>query len=110
MFKQLGAVNITTTSTETTLYTVPSGKETVCSGITVVNKSASEALVRMSHVPSGQSVSNEYYIKYDRPVAACPGELEDVLKGGTLAAGDVVSVYSSVAGVNFVMHGDEKDV
>lgn len=109
-FKQLGAVNISSTSTETTLYTVPAGKQAVVSGLSMCNQSSSVATYRVSHIPSGQSVGAAYYLKKDETIPALPASKEKMLNGITMAAGDIISVYSTVANVNFVLHGDEQSI
>lgn len=105
-FKQLGAVDITSTSSETTLYTVGVGKQTVVSSISICNKNTSAATIRVSHIPAGQSVGNAYYILYDRVIDVKPANLSIQL-GIAMAAGDILSVYSTVANVNFIAWGDE---
>jgi glucose-6-phosphate dehydrogenase assembly protein OpcA len=105
--KVLGQVNPSAT-TLTTLYTVPSAKETVVSSISVANLTATAATFRLAVRPAGASIANQHYIGYDITVGASDSTIITV--GLTLATTDVLSVYASTANVAFQAFGDEASV
>ena len=105
--KVLGQVNPSAT-TLTTLYTVPSAKESVVSSISVANLTATAATFRLAVRPAGASISNEHYLGYDITVGASDTTIITV--GLTLATTDVLSVYASTADVAFQAFGDEASV
>lgn len=103
-YKVLGQVNPTAT-TNTTLYTVPSGNSTVVSTITVCNLIGTLANFRIAIRPGGETLNNKHYINYDTQV---PGNDQLALTMGmTLAATDVVTVYANTASVSFNIFGTE---
>jgi glucose-6-phosphate dehydrogenase assembly protein OpcA len=105
--KVLGQSNPAAT-TLTTLYTVPAGKETVVSSISVANLTATAATFRLAVRPAGESIANKHYIGYDITVGASDSTIITV--GLTLAATDVISVYASTANIAFQAFGDEATV
>ena len=105
--KVLGQSNPSAT-TLTTLYTVPSAKEAVVSTISVANLTATAATFRIAVRPAGASIANQHYIGYDITVGASDSTLITV--GLTLAATDVISVYTSTANLAFSAFGDEASV
>lgn len=102
--KVLGQVNPSAT-TDTTLYTVPSSTQAVCSSLTVCNQGTSTALIRVAVRPAGATIAAKHYLLYDHPLAA-----KDTLtfEGGvSLATTDVVTVRSDSASVSFNLFGQE---
>ena len=91
--------------TATTLYTVPSAKESVISSISVCNLASSSATYRIAIRPAGASLANQHYLAYDVTVGASDTTIITV--GITLATTDVVTVYSSTANLAFSAFGDE---
>ena len=93
-------------TTATNLYTVPSGKSTVCSTLAITNRNASaSATYRVAVCPAGATLANQHYIAYN---ASLPKESSDYLTIGiTLAATDVVTIYASTADFSFTLFGDE---
>jgi len=102
-YKVLGQVSPAAT-TLTTLYTVPSATSTVCSTLVVCNR-GSMTSVRVAVRPAGASISNEHYIVYD-PIINSNDTLFLTL-GISLAATDVVSVYSDSTNISFSLFGQE---
>jgi hypothetical protein len=92
-------------TTATDLYTVPSGKSTVCSTLAVCNRSASAVTYRVAVRPSGASLANQHYIAYDVSLAANASDLWTI--GISLTATDVLTVYASTANQSFTLFGDE---
>ena len=91
--------------TATTLYTVPSAKESVISSISVCNLASSSATYRIAIRPAGASLANQHYLAYDVTVGASDTTIITV--GLTLATTDVITVYSSTANLSFAAFGSE---
>jgi hypothetical protein len=106
VYKVLGQSNPSAT-TNTTLYTVPAGNSAVCSTLTVCNLSGTTANFRIAIRPAGATISNQHYINYDTQV---PGNDSIAITIGlSLAATDVVTVFSNTATVAFSLFGSEID-
>lgn len=102
-YKVLGQA-IPAATTLTTLYSVPSGTGTVCSTLSVCNQGV-DTTFRVAVRPTGAAVTNAHYLFYDLQIAANDTMLFTL--GMTLAATDVVSVYSGTANVSFHLYGSE---
>ena len=102
--KVLGQSNPSAT-TLTTLYTVPAATSTVCSSITVCNRSAAATSFRIAIRPAGASISNEHYLYYDVTLAGNDTFIATI--GITLATTDVVSVYATDATLSFHLYGQQ---
>jgi hypothetical protein len=103
-YKVLGQLEPAAT-TETSLYTVPSATETVCSTLSVCNKAATAGTFRIRIKINNAADDDKQFVAYDAPIAA-----KDTLLltfGATLGAGDVVRVYSSNADTAFQLFGSE---
>ena len=94
--------------TATTLYTVPSDKESVVSSISICNLASSSATYRIAIRPAGASLANQHYLAYDVTVGAADTTIITV--GITLATTDVITVYASTANLAFSAFGDEASV
>ena len=93
-------------TTNTNVYSVPSGKQAVISTITVANRGSSTAAYRLAVRPNNETLADKHYIAYDTAV----GSLDTVTLtiGMTLGADDVVSVASFDAhNVSFTLFGSE---
>jgi hypothetical protein len=97
---QSGPVPITNTD----LYTVPAGTQTVISTLTAVNRSSSVTTsYRIAIVPSGQTLGNQHYIAYDVPLS--PLDSTAITVGITLGAGDKILCYVSAENITFNVFG-----
>lgn len=103
-YKVLGQSAVAAT-TNTDLYTVPSGKSTVASTLTVCNRSSTSTTYRVAVRPSGAAISNEHYVLYDNFLDG--GTTHFITIGMTVTATDVVTVYANDATVSFSIFGDE---
>jgi hypothetical protein len=92
-------------TTNTDVYTVGSGKSAVISTITVCNRAASSATYRIAIRIAGGTIANEDYIVYDSTVPA--NDTISLTIGVTLAATDVVTVYTSTANFSINIFGAE---
>lgn len=102
--KVLGQANPAAT-TLTPLYTVPSGKSTVVSTLSVCNLSTNAVAYRVAVQPGGAAIANEHYVAYGVNLPANSSDYFTI--GITLAATDVVSVYAADANLSFSLFGDE---
>jgi hypothetical protein len=106
-YKVLGQ-SAPTAATQTTIYTVPSGKQAVVSTIVVANRSGTSRLYRIAVRPSGATLAVEHYIAYDVTVAG--GDSTTLTLGITLATTDVIAVYATNADLSFSLFGSEIDL
>jgi len=103
-YKVLGQSQPSAT-TLTTLYTVPSLTSSVISTINVCNLATSNTTFRIAVRPSGTAIANQHYLVYDLPLPASDSIALTI--GMTLAATDIVSVYSNSGNVSFSLFGSE---
>ena len=92
-------------TTLTTLYTVPSATSTVISTIIICNQTATDSSFRIAIRPAGASIVNQHYIYYDTPILS--NDSITLTAGISLATTDVVSVYTTIAGLSFNLYGQE---
>lgn len=92
-------------TTDTNVYTVPTGKQAVVSTIAVCNRGATSATYRIAIRVNGSALSNEEYIAYDSAITANNSTMITI--GVTLGAGDIVTVYASNANLSFNLFGSE---
>lgn len=102
-YKVLGQANPAAT-TLTTLYTVPSATQAICSTLAVANLGVSTTF-RVAVRPAGAAIANQHYVAYD--IAVNQYDTITMTLGITLAATDVVSVYAGTATVAFNLFGNE---
>jgi hypothetical protein len=107
-YKRLGAVDVAAT-TDTVLYTVPTGKTAVISSLMICNRGGSKIAFRIAHVdgPIG-SLANEDYVYYELQLNAHDSFVATI--GMTMSAGDTIVVRSDSINVNFIAWGSEADV
>lgn len=103
-YKVLGQANPAAT-TATTLYTVPAATNAVISTVVIANLAGTAATFRISVRPAGAAQTNAMYIAYDVTLAA--SDSTALTLGITMAATDVLTVYSSSATVAFTAFGSE---
>lgn len=92
-------------TTDTTLYTVPSSTQAVCSTLSVCNRAAAAGSFRIRIKINNAADDNKQFLMFDAPIAA-----KDTLLltfGATLSAGDVVRAYGSSADISFTLFGSE---
>lgn len=93
-------------TTETTLYTVPSGYSAVVSTIAIANQAGSSGTYRIAVRPAADaSTTQKHWIVYGATVGASDSIM--LTLGITLAAGDLVRVYASSADMSFSAFGSE---
>lgn len=103
-YKVLGQSNPAAT-TQTTLYTVPGSTATIMSTLTVCNQASTAGTFRIAVQQAGATLDPKQYINYDTPVPA--NDTITVTIGLTMAATDVISVYSSSGSISFTAFGSE---
>lgn len=101
---RLGAVDITSATTWTTVYTVPATTFSVVT-LTIVNRGASNVQVRVALTTNASSPGNGDYLEYDATIVP-KGVLE---KTGIVmdSTNKYLVVYSSATSVNAVAMGIE---
>ena len=105
-YKILGQVHPAGTA-ETDLYTVPAGKQTIVSTMTLTNVTGSSANARVYARVAGASTAHVNAILFDVPIAA--NSVAAFTLGLTLAATDVVTVKTSAGGsLTFQLFGSEQ--
>jgi len=92
-------------TTNTDIYTVGAGKQTVASTITVCNRGATDAQYRIAVRPGGAALANQHYIAFGATVAA--SDTVALTLGITAGANDVVTIYASNANLSFTIFGCE---
>ena len=102
--KVLGQLNPSAT-TLTTLYTVPSSTQAICSTITICNTASTATTYRIAVRVAGASIATSQYLAYDAAIPA--NDTATLTLGVTLAATDVISVYAGAASVAFAAFGVE---
>lgn len=102
-YKTLGQV-APAAITATTLYTVPSATQTICSTLAICNRGASTTF-RVAVRPAAAALANQHYIVYDNYV----NQYDTVFLtlGVTLAATDILTVYAGSATLSFSLFGSE---
>ena len=106
-YKILGQVAPSAT-TNTTLYTVPAGKQAVVSTIMVVNRTVTAQAFRIAVRPAGAALSNEHYLAYD--IAVGLSDSTTLTLGIALSATDVITVYGATNNLSFSAFGSEIDL
>lgn len=88
-----------------TLYTVPAGKSTVASTLTITNTAGATNYYRVAVIPSGESLAQKHFLFMDNPIG--PTTTETITIGMTLAEGDVVKIAADNGAVNATLFGSE---
>jgi hypothetical protein len=103
-YKVLGQV-VPSAATATTLYTVPSATQAVVSTLAICNQSSSNVTFRVAIRPAGATLATTHYLAYDSTVQA--NDTIFLTLGISLAATDVVTVYTSGTAQSFSLFGSE---
>lgn len=99
-------------ATNTDAYQVPANTQAIISTISVSNTTSSQSTYRIAIRPAAESLATKHYIVYDAALAANDSiaiTLGATLRNatGTLASGDVLTVYSNTGGVSITLFGTE---
>ena len=106
-YRVLGQVVPSAVNTWTQIYPCPTGKEAICSSLTVANLSTDDILYRVRVRQAGAAANDKQIIVYDTASAA--GVSQALQLSMTLSAGDLVEVYASSANIAFNLFGSELD-
>lgn len=90
-------------TTNTDVYTVPSNRQIILSGITICNQVTTSATYRIAVRPSGAALATQHYIIYDKNVGGNKTDIENM--GITLNSTDVVTIYASTSNLSFCLFG-----
>jgi len=99
-----GAATLTA-NTNTNLYTVPAGTQTIVSTITICNQANTNATFRIYIRPDGAAAATQNAIAYDTTVLA--NNTTALTLGMTIDASDIITVYASANTVSFTAFGSE---
>lgn len=106
LYKVLGQAVLATPGANEIVYTVPALTNSVISSIAIASlESTNTVSYRIAIVPSGQTLSNKHYIRYDKFIEAKQDERMSL--GITIAAGDRVYISASTIYVAFSVFGVE---
>jgi hypothetical protein len=92
-------------NTLTSAYTVPASTSTIISTIVVCNTTSTNDEIRIAVRPAGESIADKHYIVHT--IGMPPFSNYTYTLGITLAATDVVSVFSLNGYANFNLFGSE---
>lgn len=103
-YKVLAQASPSATS-NTDIYTVGAGKQTIVSTMIIANRGTSAASYRIAIRTDGAALANTHYIAYDVAIGA--SDSTTLTLGLTMDASDVVTVYASSANFTFSIFGAE---
>lgn len=106
-YKVLGQVLPSATTTWTQLYVAPTGKQAICSSLTVTNLGTDDNLYRVRVRVAGAAANDKQHIIFDTASAA--GVSQALQLSMTLSAGDIVEVYAAATTIAFNLFGSEVD-
>ena len=106
-YKILGQVVPSAVNTYTQIYPCPSGKEAICSSLTVANLSTDDVLYRVRVRQAGASANDKQILVYD--TAAAAGVSQALQLSMTLGTGDIVEIYAASTSIAFNLFGSEVD-
>lgn len=106
-YKVLGQAVPSAADTWTQIYACPSGKQAICSSLTVANLSVSDILYRVRIRVSNAAADNKQILVYD--TAAASGVSQALQLSMTLSADDRVEIYGASTSIAFNLFGSEVD-
>jgi hypothetical protein len=106
-YKVLGQVVPSANTTWTQIYAVPSGKQAICSSLTVANLSTDDILYRVRVRVAGAAANDKQILVYDTASAAAVSQALQLSM--TLSAGDIVEIYGATTTIAFNLFGSEVD-
>lgn len=108
-YKILGQSVTDGIATDYTVYTVPSATSSALSSMIIANNSGSSATYKTGIVKSADSgtagISNTQTIIPTKTIAA--GEIDEIVGGITLSAGDQIRIYSESPDLTVHIYGTE---
>jgi len=106
-YKVLGQKVPSAANQYTQLYAVPTGKQAICSSLTVANLTSDDVLYRVRVRVSGEAANDKQILVYD--TAAAGGISQALQLSMTVSAGDIVEIYASSTSIAFNLFGSEVD-
>lgn len=106
-YKVLGQVVPSAANQWTQIYPCPTGKEAICSSLTVANLTSDDILYRVRVRAANAPANDKQIIVYD--TAAAGGVSQALQLSMTLSADDRVEVYASSTSIAFNLFGSEVD-
>lgn len=105
VYRVLGQLNPSAAALTDIYLVLQPVRSAILSSINVCNRSATPTTYRIAIRKGGLAISNEMYIAYDAPIAA--NDTVSFNIGISLAQGDIVSVYATLATLSFNIFGLE---
>lgn len=89
---------------DTTIYTVPTGRNTVILNATIVNQSSSDVSVTVHYLDSGNSPANDNTVAKDVFIPA-QGEIPipSLIGGGIANNASISAIADTASSVNFIL-------
>ena len=106
-YKVMGQTVPSAVNVYTQIYAVPSGKQAICSSLTVANLSTDDVLYRVRVRVAGAAENAKQILVYD--TAAAAGVSQALQLSMTLGTGDIVEVYAASTAIAFNLFGSEVD-
>jgi hypothetical protein len=106
-YKVMGQTVPSANATWTQIYAVPSGKQAICSSLTVANLSTDDILYRVRVRVAGAAANDKQILVYDTASAAAVSQALQLSM--TLGAGDIVEIYAAATTIAFNLFGSEVD-
>ena len=92
-------------TTDTNVYTVPAGTETIISTVIIANRNATAGTFRLAVRPAGATIANQHYLAFDVPIAG--NDSTTLTLGITMEATDVLTFQASTANMSVNVFGTE---
>ena len=106
-YKVMGQTVPSAVNVYTQIYAVPSGKQAICSSLTVANLSTDDVLYRVRVRVAGAAENAKQTLVTD--TAAAAGVSQALQLSMTLGTGDIVEVYAASTSIAFNLFGSEVD-
>lgn len=106
-YKVLGQVVPSAANQWTQIYPCPTGKEAICSSLTVANLTADDITYRVRVRVANASANDKQILVYD--TAAAGGISQALQLSMTLSADDRVEIYAASTSIAFNLFGSEVD-
>lgn len=103
-YKILGQSN-PTANANVDLYAVPANTSVVASTLNICNQATSTGTFRIAVRPANATLATKHYIAYDTAIPAL--DTISLTIGMSLAATDVVTIYTSSSSLSFNLFGSE---
>lgn len=102
-YKVLGQAALT--ASNTTVYTVPAGRQAVISTVNVCNTNTSNSTFRLAVRPAGETLAAKHYLHHDTSVPAL--DSINISLGITMGNTDVLTAETRLGNISMSVFGSE---